>query len=147
MKKIVMIAVPVVLVLAVAGFLFLKPKPAAPDTKRLAKEPGPIYTMVDPFIVNLADRNARHFAKVGIALQVSKLSAALVPKAEGATAVRIEEDAEVRDIVIAELQDRTSAQLATRGGRDRLKDEIVDEVNTRTKLKITDVYFTDFAVQ
>jgi len=146
-KKIVIIAVPVVLVLAVAGFLFLKPKAPPPDEAALAKEPGPIYTLVDPFIVNLADRDARHFAKVGVALQVSKLSASLVPAHAGKDPVKIEEDAEIRDIVIATLQERTSDDLAGRRGRDEVKDEIVRQVNRRTELKITEVYFTEFAVQ
>lgn len=147
MKKVVIIVVPVVLVLAVVGFLFLKPKPAPADEKALAKEPGPVYTMVDPFVVNLADRDTRHFAKVGVALQVSKLSAGLVPAAEGKEPAKIEEDAEVRDIVIATLQDKTSDELGTRAGRDDVKKTIVAQVNKHTELRIIDVYFTEFAVQ
>ncbi len=146
MKKIVIIAVPVVLVLAVVGFLFLKPKPPPPDEKALAKEPGPIHTLVDPFVVNLADTEARHFAKVGIALQVSKLSAGLVP-AHAKEPVPLEEEPEIRDIVIATLQDKTSEELGTRRGRTEVKETIVTQVNKHTEVKIVDVYFTEFAVQ
>jgi len=146
-KKIVIIAVPVVLVLAVAGFLFLKPKAPAPDEAALAKKPGHIYTMVDPFIVNLADRDQRHFAKVGVALQLSKLSDSHLPAAHGKEPVKLEEDAEIRDIVIATLQERTSDDLSTRRGRHAVKDTIVKQVNAHTELKIIDVYFTEFAVQ
>lgn len=146
MKKIVMIAVPVVLVLAVAGFLFLKPKPPPVDEAKLAKEAGPVHTLVEPFVVNLADTDARHFAKVGIALQVSKLSAALVP-APAKEPVPLAEEPEIRDIVIATLQDKTSDDLSTRAGRTDVKKTIVTQVNKHTDVKIVDVYFTEFAVQ
>ena len=147
MKKIVIIAVPVLLVIAAAGFLFLRPGPPPPDEAALAREPGPIYTMAEPFVVNLADRGARHFAKVGVALQVSKLSAGRVPAAHGSDPVKIEEDPLVRDIVIAALQERTATALSTRRGRDAVKRTIVAQVNKRTELKIIEVYFTEFAVQ
>ena len=147
MKKIVIIVAPVVLLLAVGGFLFLKPKAPPPDAKALAAEPGPIYTMADPFIVNLADRDARHFAKVGIALHVSKLSASLVPPQEGKEPAKVEEDSAIRDIIIGTLQTRTTDDLSTTTGRDDVKEAIRQGVNKKTDLRITEVYFTEFAIQ
>jgi len=147
MKKIIMIAAPVILILAVVGFLFLKPKPPPPDTKKLAKEPGVTYTLRDPFIVNLADTDTRRFAKVGVALEVSKLSMALVPPQEGKDPPKIEMEAEVRDIVIKSLQTKTAEELNTPSGREEVKAEIVKDVNKETDLKIVEVFYTEFAVQ
>ena len=66
MKKKLMIAVPVLLLVMafVAKTILLAPAP--PDPKALAKEKGPIYSLSEPFVVNLADGgDAPHFAKVG----------------------------------------------------------------------------------
>ena len=148
MKKILMIGGPVLLVLAVAAKMFLMPAAPPPDEKALAKEPGPIYTMAEPFVVNLADgADSPHFAKVGIALRFSMLSAAEVPPAEGPEPVLIEADPELRDIVIRTLQQHSSEELSHAKGREEVKKEIVKEVNKHTDLKILDVYYTEFAVQ
>lgn len=145
-KKIIMIAGPVLLILAVAAFMFLKPKPAKPDTKKLANTPAVTYTMADPFVVNLAD-SERRFAKVGIALEVSKLSAKLIPVSEGAKPVKAEMDAELRDIIIAVLQSKTAAELGVSKGREEVKETIKERINKETEVKITEVFFTEFAVQ
>lgn len=148
MKKIVIIVVPVVvLLLGAVAFMMMKPKAAPPDEKALAKQPGVTYTMADPFIVNLADTGSPHFAKVGIALEVSKLSAGLVPAQEGKDALKVEMDSEIRDIIIAALQERHADELQTVKGREELKEAIVKQVNKKTELKIVEVFFTDFAIQ
>jgi flagellar FliL protein len=148
MKKILMIAGPVLLVLAVAAKMFLMPAAPPPDEKALAKEPGPIYTMAEPFVVNLSDSSGTpHFAKVGVALRFSMLSAAEVPPSEGKDPIVIEADPELRDIVITTLQSYTASELSRAEGRKKVKKEIVKEVNKHTDLKILDVYYTEFAVQ
>lgn len=146
-KKIIMIAGPVLLILAVVAFMFLKPKPAKPDTKKLANTPAVTYTMTNPFVVNLADTSERRFAKVGIALEVSKLSAAMVPPQEGANPLKVEMDSELRDIVISVLQSKTAAELGVGKGRDEVKELIKERINKETELKITEVFYTEFAVQ
>jgi flagellar FliL protein len=148
MKKILMIAGPAVLVLAVVAKMFLLPGAPPPDEKALAKEPGPIYTMTEPFVVNLADGgDAPHFAKIGVALRFSMLSAAEIVPAKGTEPAHVEADSELRDIVIATLQKRSSAELSGPEGRQEVKKHIVEEVNKETELKILDVYYTEFAVQ
>ena len=150
MKKILMIGGPVLLVLAVAAKMFLMPAAPPPDEKALAKEPGPIYTMAEPFVVNLADGSeSPHFAKVGVALRLSMLSAGEVAAghAKAGEPVVIEADPELRDIVIATLQAHSSEELSHSEGREKVKREIVKDVNKHTDLKILDVYYTEFAVQ
>jgi flagellar FliL protein len=147
-KKKIMIAVPVLLlVMAVVAKMVLF-APAPPDEAALAKEPGPVYTMHEPFVVNLADADGTpHFAKVGVAMRFSELSAAEIHPAKGEKPAEVEIDAELRDIVIATLQSHTSVQLGSPAGRESVKKAIVSKVNKQTDLKILDVYYTEFAVQ
>ena len=148
MKKMLMIGGPVLLVLAVVAKMFLLPAAPPPDEKALAKEPGPIYTMAEPFVVNLADgSDSPHFAKVGVALRFSVLSAGEILPAKGTEPAHVEADSELRDIVIATLQKYSSEELSHDNGRAEVKAEIVKEVNKETDLKILDVYYTEFAVQ
>ena len=148
MKKKLMIIGPVVLLLALFAVKTFVLAPPPPDEKKLAREPGLTYTMADPFVVNLADGSGTpHFAKVGVALRVSKLSEGEIVKGEGDKPDDVEEDSELRDIVIATLQSKTSAQLSTTEGREAVKEGIVERVNKHTDYKIVDVYYTEFAVQ
>jgi flagellar FliL protein len=138
----------VVLLVALFGVKTFVLKGAPPDEAKLAKEPGPVYVMPDPFVVNLSDQGeVPHFAKVGVALRFSKLSAGEILPAKGEDPPEVEDDAELRDIVISTLQRRSSAQLGSSAGRDEVKKEIVGRINKQTELKILDVYYTEFAVQ
>ena len=148
MKKKLMIIGPVVLLVALFAVKTFVLAPPPPDEKKLAKEPGLTYTMADPFVVNLADgAGTPHFAKVGVALRFSKLSEGEIVKGEGDKPDVVEEAAELRDIVIATLQSKTSGQLSSTEGRESVKKGIVERVNKHTDYKIVDVYYTEFAVQ
>lgn len=148
MKKKLIIAIPVLLLVLGIGAKMTVLAPAAPDEAALAQEPGAVYTMADPFVVNLADGgDAPHFAKVGVALRFSKLSEAEIVPAKGEAPAHVEDDSELRDIVIATLQSKTSSELASPSGRTAVKRQIVAKINTHTELKILDVYYTEFAVQ
>lgn len=146
-KMIIIVGVVVLLVGAFAAKTILL-KPVPPDEKALAKEKGPIYTLADPFVVNLADGgDAPHFAKVGVAMRFSKLSEPLILPAKGTEKAHTESDPELRDIVISTLQKHSSSSLSGPGGRNEVKKQIVEAVNKETELKILDVYYTEFAVQ
>jgi flagellar basal body-associated protein FliL len=99
-------------------------------------------------VVNLGDGDSTpHFAKVGVALRFSKLSEGEIVPAKGDKPAEVEADSELRDIVISTLQAHTSSDLDNPGGRERVKKQILTKVNKQTDLKITDVYYTEFAVQ
>lgn len=148
-KKLVMIAGPLMLVVLLFGAkTFVLGGAPPPDEKKLAKAPGPVYTMAEPFVVNLADAGEPHFAKVGVAMRLSELSAPLLLPGEGAEATpTVEDEAELRDIVIATIQGRRVAELSRAAGRAAVKRRIIARVNKETELKIVDVYYTEFAVQ
>ncbi len=148
MKKVLIFGLPVLLLvgLFMVKTIFLAPAP--PDPKKLATEPGAVYTMATPFVVNLADGgDTPHFAKVGVALRFSKLSEGEIVPGKGDKPAEVEADSELRDIVISTLQGHSSGDLDSSSGRDRVKRQIMTKVNKQTDLKITDVYYTEFAVQ
>lgn len=145
-KKALMIIAPVVvLIAAAAGWMFLKPAPAAVDP---STEPGMVHSLAEPFVVNLADSgDMPRFVKVGVALRLAAASDALVTPATANAPAAVEGEAQVRDIVISALQARTSTVLGTEKGRTDLKREIVRRVNKHTDISVLAVYYTEFAVQ
>lgn len=149
-KKILIPGV-VVLLLALAGgywLMFMQSAPV-PSDQELAKTPGPIYEMPEPFVVNLAG-GGESFAKIGVALHVSELSAGEVPAADHSASAEptpIHDDPIIRDIVIAEAQKVSAGELGSENGRAALKSRIKKRVNHETHTHITDVYWTEFAIQ
>src|SRR5690606_30794759 len=95
-KKLLIFGLPLLVLLA-AGFAaktFVLGGSA--DEAALAKEPGPVYAMDEAFVVNLADRgDVPHFAKVGVALRFSQLSAGEITPAAGDTPASVEDDAQL----------------------------------------------------
>ena len=121
MKKKILIIAPVALLLVVglAYMMVLKPKPVV-DEAALKKEPGPVYSLVEPFVVNLADTGGvRHFAKVGVALRFSEYSASYAPAPGDKEAKEkgIKQEPELRDIVISTLQAQTCSPCVARNSR------------------------------
>ncbi len=91
---------------------------------------------LETFVVNLAGSRGGKLAKINMELEL-----------DGAP-VQEEIDKrkpQIRDIIILLLSGKTFEQVSTREGKDGLRDEIRDTVNTfLTKGKIKRVYFTEF---
>ena len=91
---------------------------------------------METFLVNLAGSRGNKVAKINLELEV-----------DGA---KVQEEIEkrkpqVRDIIIILLSSKTFDQVSTREGKDGLRDEIRDTVNSfLTKGAIKRVYFTEF---
>jgi len=151
-KKLLIVIVVVVLGGAFAAKTFLL-KPAPVDEKKLARVEGPIFTIPEEFVVNLAPGSdgVSHFARATVALGVSKLSASHVPAAggEGGSGAppAIEGQAKIQDLIRDVLSSRSREELLTKKGRDEVKEAIVKLVNRDTELKIVEVYLPKFAVQ
>jgi flagellar protein FliL len=59
-----------------------------------------------------------------------------------------EKKAVFRDIIIRQLSSKSLEEISTVKGKEKLKEEIVSEINPRLKDgKIKNIYFTDFVVQ
>jgi len=134
-KKLIIIVVGVlVLVLVAAGaFLVLKKKPpaegedgeeAAPAAHAPAAahkvDPShpPVFVPLDPFTVNLADKDVDRFAQVGVTLEVGDAKIADQVKAYMPA---------IRSNILMVLSHKTSAELLSREGKEKLAKEIMRE--------------------
>jgi len=101
-------------------------------------EIGPMFPL-DAFTVNLLSESGRRYLKVemNVELNGEELGAEL----ESKTAV-------VRDIIIRLLSSKSLEEISTSKGKEKLKEQIVDQLNMRLRDgHINNVYFTEFVVQ
>ena len=78
----------------------------------------PVFVALDPFVVNLADRDADRFAQIGITLQVDD--------AHFADELKLYLPA-VRNGILMVLAHKTSKELLERSGKEQLANEIMRE--------------------
>jgi flagellar protein FliL len=131
-KLIIIIAAVLVLVLVGGGaaVLLLKKKPPAEDgedgaeateapVKAHAKsDHPPTFVPLDPFTVNLADKDVDRFAQIGVTLQVEDPKFADQIKAYMPA---------IRSNVLMVLAHKTAAELLTREGKEKLAKDIMRE--------------------
>ena len=123
-KLIIIVAIVLVVVLVgVAALLMMKKKSHADDEEGAAAEekpaaaahakPGtpPTFVPLDPFTVNLADKEVDRFAQVGITLEVADAHFADQLKAYMPA---------IRNNVLLVLSHKTSAVLLSAEGKDQL---------------------------
>ena len=125
-------------------------KTAATDKKARMKDKldGPVMALGEAFTVNLADPGA--FVRTEIAVKVD----AGTPMEAGAgghgggDALPLEEQAEIRDIVIDVLSQQKAGESVTSEGRAKIKEQIIERINEETHKTIAlDVFFNSYAVQ
>ena len=133
-KKMLLIGAVVLLVLLLAGagaVLFLKNRAAhatndAADDEVAASHKGakadpahpPTFLPLEPFVVNLADKDADRYAQVGIVLEVDSAMFADQMKAYMPA---------IRNAILMILAGKTSHELLERSGKEQLADEIMRE--------------------
>lgn len=99
---------------------------------------GPVIDM-DPFVLNLADRDQNRYLKVSIKLQLDR--------------PEIETDFEdklpaIRDALLVLLSSKESRGLRTVEGKMLVRDEIGGRINSIMKRgKVRQIFFTDFIIQ
>lgn len=135
-KKLVMILAIVALLVAAGGgaAVYLLKKKAAEaaaaaeegdDAEEVAHDAGkkdhkapPNFLPLEPFVVNLADRDQERFAQIGVTLQIDD------PKV--AEELKLYMPA-IRNGVLMILSHKTSAELLERAGKEKLAAEIMRE--------------------
>ena len=134
-KKLIIIVAAVLVLLLVGGgaaFMLLKKKPPAEDgedgaeaTEAPAKanahaksDHPPTFVPLDPFTVNLADKDVDRFAQIGITLEVHDPKFAEQIKAYMPA---------IRSNVLMVLSHKTAAELLTREGKEKLAKDIMRE--------------------
>lgn len=114
----------------------VKEKPA--NNMAESMEVGPMFPL-DTFTVNLLSDSGRRYLKVQMNLELD--GEELAAELESKTAV-------VRDVVIRMLSSKTLEEISTAKGKDKLKEQIVNQLNLRLRDgNVRNVYFTEFVVQ
>jgi flagellar basal body-associated protein FliL len=131
---------------AVAQKMALKKERTAMKLRMQQRIDGPIVTLGDDFVVNLS--GLAHFAKFNVSLKVDKQTVIAPPATTSTTGASVLEDqAQIRDIVIADTSSYSATQLASTTGKQKLKERIMTDVANETNTVALDVYFTGFAIQ
>jgi len=179
MKKLIIIAAAVVLLLVVGGGVGLmmlnKSAKSEDDSGETSSEPAakkheakkgepPVFVPLEPFTINLTDKEVDRFAQVGVTLQVADAHAAEEIKAFLPA---------IRSNVLVLLSHKSSTELLSPDGKDKLAHEILREAvrplgfeldeeeggdgaakkkkkkrgTAETDLPITQVLFSSFIVQ
>lgn len=94
---------------------------------------------LETFTVNLLSESGRRYLKCELNLEMGGKE--LSPELE-------EKKPVFRDIIIRILSSKSLEEISTAKGKEKLKEQIVNEINLRLKDgKVKNVYFTDFVVQ
>jgi len=136
-KKLLVIIIAVVLLVVVGGgaaMLLMKKKAHAEDgedgadaetsapAKAVRHDPKhvPTFVPLDPFTVNLADRDAERYAQVGITLEVTDAKVAEQIKAYMPA---------IRNNILMALAEKAASQLVDREGKAKLAEQVKRETS------------------
>ena len=134
-KLIIIIAVALLVVLGGGGaaLMMMKSKAsaeaeegaddAAPAKKSAAKpdpKAAPVFVPLDPFTVNLADRNADRYAQIAVTLELNDPALELQIKTYMPA---------IRNNVLLAMADRTAEELLARDGKEQLARRIMRETS------------------
>lgn len=96
--------------------------------------------ILEPFLVNLADKDDVRFLKVTFHLGLEDSG--------GESSKNPVALAEMRDAIISLLSAKTSTEILTPEGKQKLRDEILDRVKAvAPKSKVQEVFIVEFVVQ
>ncbi|MEW6181662.1 MAG: flagellar basal body-associated FliL family protein [Bacillota bacterium] len=142
-KKLIIIILVTLLILAAGGaaakVLLFSKKPASDATPAASK--GEIQTMeLESIVVNLADENSSHYLRITMVLAFS---------GDEKFVEELEADKyKLRDRIIRILRKKTNAEVTAPDYPDKLKKELLQEVNSQLEGKrISDIYYSEFLVQ
>lgn len=128
-KKLIIIGAVVVLLLVVVGggaAWFLSKRHAADEdgeaapTKAAEVVAAPTFLPIDMMVVNLADNGGERFAQIGITLELADVKTADLVKQHMPS---------IRNGVLMLASQRTSDELLTREGKEKLAADILREVS------------------
>ncbi len=130
-----------VVVLALVAFLMMGKKPPA-DEEGGADAPAkaaaapkhdpkavPVFVPLDPFTVNLADRDAERYAQVGITLEITD--------AQLGERIKVYMPA-IRNNILMAIADRSAAELGTREGKAALAEKVKRETSKALGYEVED---------
>lgn len=147
-KKLIIIVAAALILLGGGGggYFFMAKKKAEAAAAAAAEEGGeeaapvhkaakgdhktaPTYVPLDPFVVNLADKESDRFAQIGVTLQVDD--------AKFADEMKVYMPA-IRNGILMVLAHKTSTQLLERSGKEALAEEIMREAARPMGIEVDD---------
>lgn len=147
-KKLIIIVLALVLLLVLGGgaaFFLLKKQSAdgedgGDDTAQVEKKPKrehkkedpkhpPVFVPLDPFVVNLADRDSDRYAQIGVTLQVEDEKAGEEIKAYLPA---------IRNNILLLLGHKSSEDLMAEGGKEKLAQQILREAALPLGIELED---------
>jgi len=143
-------------VVAISGFIYLLirsgrlPVMAAPTVKASQVTPQSTHSVIlEPLLVNLADRGGNAYLRIGLTLQVTdKAEVKTKQDHEGKKDPEKEATAVLRDTALSVLGQQTANDLLASEGKEHLKGELRRALTERNvEINVTDIYFTEFLVQ
>lgn len=141
-KILIPIIVVIVAVVGFAGYTYAMPKK---HTK--VKINGTIYILPKQFTVNL---RGGQYATLTVALLLAPgqsvgVTSATNPPPTGFGSLT--EEAVIRAIITNDVTDQPESALITQSGRVGLEKKILSNIKTQTDTLVSNIYFTDVAVQ
>lgn len=103
-------------------------KPSAKAAKHDPKS-APVFVPMEPFTVNLADRDAERYAQIGVTLEIDDPKTADQLKAYMPA---------VRNNILMAISDRTASELMGREGKSQLADRIIRETSRALGVDVPD---------
>jgi len=145
--KLVFIIITVVILLGGGGggaYWFMRASAQGTDAATEDKEqhPGTGLVSLEPFVVNLADTDARRYLRINVRLIVDEPEVAAEIQENQVTAMRL------RAGVLELLTQQTASGVQTAEGKAALKKSIAERTASIIKpAEVSDVLFSDFVVQ
>ncbi|MCE3047682.1 flagellar basal body-associated protein FliL [Helicobacter kayseriensis] len=144
---VLIVAIVVVVILLLGGEKETEQAPAQKAQKERPKveersdyaRPGPIFAIPESFVVNLMGQNGRRYAKASISLEMSS------PELQKEITAKLPL---IKDTIIRTLSSKTFEEISTPKGKDKLKEEITQELNAfMLDGYIKSIFFTEFVIQ
>jgi flagellar FliL protein len=97
---------------------------------------------LDPFVVNLADKDASRYLRIKVSLMVDDKHEVTELAENQAFQLKL------RDVILQSLTRKTSQELQTEEGKNHLREELKGELaEFFKKPRLVEVMFTDFVIQ
>ena len=151
MKKKLIIAIPILLIVLGGVYKFVLAKPEKAEAK--PKVEGTVYMLGKEFLVNLADDR---FAKLSVGLLLDAHDTSATPAEAGGHGAApkppegfgtMPQEGVVRDIITDELTGADAEELVDGEKREHLKEEVAKTILKHTDVHVEEILFTDVTVQ
>lgn len=139
--KLIIIIILIIAVLFLGGFIYLKATDTTINDIMQSFDKEEQLTMsLEEFVVNLkSPANMRSYLKIKIGLMYTD---------SGKTEMLTANTSKIRDIILDNLREREYEDVTTNEGIDKLKKDIIEELNSSFgEPIIKEVYITDIIVQ